>query len=141
MCIRDRNNTSDDEKLRRFFGNINLEYQLTDWLKATYRIGLDTYTQNQEFKINKGGRQVPDGLFASSERLNSITDQNFNLQYNYNINEDFNIDGVVGVNSRHDVNDFSSVRSTEQFLYNLFTHNNFINNLSLIHISEPTRPY
>ena len=122
------NNTIDEETLRRFYGTINLEYQLTDWLKATYRLGLDSYTQNQEFQINKGGRQVPDGLYVTTERLNSITDHNFNLQYNYNINEDINIDGVVGVNTRQDINDFFGSRSTQQFLFNLFTHDNFINN-------------
>ena len=122
------NNSTDDEKTRRFFGTINLEYQLTDWLKATYRVGLDNYVQNQEYKINKGGRQVIGGLFVATERLNSITDHNFNLQYNYNINEDLNVDGVVGINARHDVNDYYGSRNTEQFLYGLFTQNNFINN-------------
>ena len=121
------NNTSDSEAIRRFFGNINLEYQLTDWLKATYRIGLDTYTQNQRYAINKGGRQIPDGLLVSSERLNSITDHNANLQFNYNINEDINLDGIVGFNARHDVNDYQGVSSTGQFVYGLNNHGNFIN--------------
>ena len=85
------NNTSDTEKLGRFFGTISLSYQITDWLSANYRYGLDTYSQRQRYAINKNGGQVADGLLQTSQRRNVINDHNINLQFNKNITDDINI--------------------------------------------------
>ena len=62
-------NTSDREYLRRFFGTISLSYELTDWLSASYRVGLDGFAQEQRFHHNKnvgGGGQIPDGFMRTS---------------------------------------------------------------------------
>jgi len=123
-------NINDGEQIRRFFGTINLNYDLNDHFRATYRLGLDSYTQNQRYTINKGGSQVPDGAMTTSERLNLITDQTGLLTYSVDLNEDWTLDGVLGGNLRREARDYTTTGSTEQFVYGLFTHNNFITHVN-----------
>lgn len=121
------NNTSDNERVNRFFGTIALKYKLTDWLTAMYRVGYDGFTQTQRYSINKGGGQEPLGLLETSERTNTIADHNLNLQYNARLSDDITLDGVVGMNVRRDVRQRTFANSSQQFVYNLLTHDNFIN--------------
>lgn len=120
------NNSGDVEKVSRFFGTINLSYKLTDWLTASYRIGLDAYNTRSRFHINKGGRQQPDGLMNTNERINLIQDHTLNLLYNKSISETLSLDGVLGFNVRRDVFNRTTTGSTQQFVYGLLQHNNFI---------------
>ncbi|MEM7658210.1 MAG: SusC/RagA family TonB-linked outer membrane protein [Bacteroidota bacterium] len=121
------NNTSDQENITRFFGTMTLQYDLTDWLSATYRLGIDQYSQQQRRSINKGGSQVPDGQLITSNRLNRITDQVLNFQYDFQLTDDLVLDGLVGVNARREKQDRVFTISEQQFVFDLFTHNNFIN--------------
>ena len=130
------NNTEDRERVRRFFGTVNLNYDLTSWLSATYRLGIDGYNQRNRYLVNKGGGQIADGNLITNERTNFITDHTFNLLFNYNINEDLNLDGVIGVNLRRDVFDRTTTSSTQQFVYGLATHNNFINHVNTTFFRE-----
>lgn len=120
------NNSGDVEKVSRFFGTVNLTYKLTDWLSASYRIGLDAYNTRSRFHINKGGRQQPDGLMNTNERINLIQDHTLNLLYNKSISESLSLDGVLGFNVRRDVFNRTTTGSTQQFVYGLLQHDNFI---------------
>lgn len=130
------NNVIDQETVNRFFGNVTFNYQLADWLNVSYRFGLDTYDQQQDFTQNKGGRQNPDGLFTTSDRSNTITDQVFTLSANKDLNADWNINGLLGINLRRATSTSNFITSTQQFIYGLFTHNNFITNVASSGISE-----
>lgn len=129
-------NVEDTEQLRRFFGNVTMNYQLTDWLNVSYRFGVDTYSQQQDFTQNKGGQQNPDGLFTTSTRLNTITDQVLTLSANKDLNADWNINGLLGFNLRRETRNTNFISSTQQFIYGLFTHNNFITNVASSSIRE-----
>lgn len=124
------NNTEDRERVRRFFGTISASYDLTSWLKATYRLGIDGYNQRNRFLVNKGGGQIADGSLVTNERTNFITDHTFNVLLDYNLSEDWNLSGVLGVNLRRDVFDRTTANSSEQFVYGLPTHNNYINHVN-----------
>jgi TonB-linked SusC/RagA family outer membrane protein len=119
------NNAGDFEDVQRFFGTIQTDYEITPWLNVTYRIGIDQYTQNQTREQNKGGRSSPDGFMESSSRLNRITDQVLNFSYNFQLSDDFSLDGIIGGNIRREVRDYFATESTQQLVYGLFTHNNF----------------
>ncbi len=121
------NNTRDQERINRFFGTATMDYSLNDWLTLTYRYGLDAYTQSQRYTINKGGAQVFDGLMVTSDRLNVIQDHNLNLGFNRSLTEDLSLDGVIGVNVRADSRERTTTSSSQQFVYGLLTHDNFIN--------------
>ncbi len=124
------NNTRQLEGIDRFFGNISLGYDLTDNLSLQYRIGVDQYTQANEYQVNKGASQIPDGFYISSQRTNAITDQVANLLYNFQLTDDISIDGILGANLRRESNNFGFQRSTQQFVFDLFTHQNFITQTS-----------
>lgn len=121
------NNVNEGENIRRFFSTIEANYQLASWLNVMYRFGSDQYTQKQQYRVNKGGGQIPDGLMVTSERLNRIADHVLNFMWNFNLSDDWAIDGILGTNLRREVQNYAGVSSTQQFVYNLFTHNNFIN--------------
>ncbi len=121
------NNASENEDIRRFFSTIEANYQLAPWLNVLYRFGADQYTQKNQFMVNKGGRQIPDGIMVTSERLNRIADHVLNFMWNFKLSDDWAIDGIIGTNLRREVQDYAGVSSTQQFVFNLFTHNNYIN--------------
>ncbi|GAB4250441.1 MAG: SusC/RagA family TonB-linked outer membrane protein [Saprospiraceae bacterium] len=119
-------NTKNSELVNRFFGTLTFDYSLTDWLTLTYRYGLDTYAQRNRYAINKGGRQVPDGLLETRERINTIHDHNASLAINKDLNEDWNLDAVLGTNLRADIYNFTGTYSTQQFVFGLQDHGNYI---------------
>ena len=120
------NNTRTVEDVARFYGNFQVSYDLTSWLTASYRIGIDNYAQINQLQVNKGGRQQPDGLFEEVTRENLITDQLASLNFDVNINEDFNLSGVTGFNVRSDRLDRTNTNSAGQFVFDLFQHENFV---------------
>lgn len=130
------NNTADKERIQRFFSTIELSYELTPWLTALYRLGLDQYTQIQRREQNKGGVSVPDGELFTSNRTNRITDQLLNFLYNFNLGEKFSLDGILGVNLRREVGDGTFSSSSQQFVYGLFNHGNFIDHRVFSFLSE-----
>ena len=119
------NNIWETENVDRFFGTINLSYDITSKLKAQYRIGIDQYTQKNKYNVNRGGAQLPGGLLVTSDRSNNITDQVANLLYNDRFNDDFSFDALLGVNFRRETNDFVIGTSRDQFIFNLFRASNF----------------
>ncbi|MFT5998727.1 MAG: TonB-linked SusC/RagA family outer membrane protein [Neolewinella sp.] len=122
-------NMADREQVSRYFGNVALSYELTDWLTASYRIGVDTYTQTSRREINKGGSQVPDGQLTTTNRSNTIIDQVLNLSFDTELSESFNLSGVVGINNRVDRSNQNRVASTQQFIFGLFDQDNFIEHI------------
>ncbi len=130
------NNSSDDERIQRFFSTTELSYELTPWLTALYRIGIDQYSQNQIRTLNRGGTETPDGRMTSSNRLNRITDQLVNLLYNYQINEDLSLDGIIGLNLRNESRDANFLLSTNQLVFGLFNHGNFIDHRAFSGITK-----
>ncbi len=121
------NNTKEEENIDRFFGRLEFGYKINDNLSLQVRGGADQYTQANASQVNKGGSQIPDGQYFTSTRVNKIYDHVANLMYNFplGINEDFSIDGLIGVNFRGESNDYSLLSSTEQFVFDLFAHQNF----------------
>ncbi len=119
-------NTKDTEKVNRFFGSFTFDYSLTDWLSLTYRYGLDTYVQRTRYAINKGGTQVPNGLLETRERIKTIHDHNASINLNKDLNEDWNVEAILGFNARNDGYNFTGTYSTQQFVFGLQDHGNYI---------------
>jgi TonB-dependent SusC/RagA subfamily outer membrane receptor len=123
------NNMYDREEVNRYFGNVSASYEITDWLTASYKIGVDTYTQNSRREINKGGAQVPDGQMLTNLRTNTIIDQVLSLNFDTELSESFNLSGTVGVNDRKDKFERNTVNSSQQFIFGLFDQDNFIEHI------------
>ena len=120
------NNGGETERIQRFFSTTELSYELTPWLTALYRLGIDQYSQRNQRTLNRGGAQIPDGQMQTTTATNRISDQLINLLYNVQISEDLSLDGVIGTNLRREVGEAFFSFSSNQFVYGLFQHNNFI---------------
>ena len=83
----------------RFYGNMGLNFKLTDWLNVDGRVSIDTYSYMQEDRTNNGTL----GRVGRYSRVDiDFTEINYDLMLNFNrnITEDFNISGVLGTNIR-----------------------------------------
>ncbi|MEM6699736.1 MAG: TonB-dependent receptor plug domain-containing protein, partial [Bacteroidota bacterium] len=120
------NNGGETDDVQRFFSTTKMSYELAPWLTATYQLGVDQYSQKQQRTLNRGGAQVPDGQMQTFEIKNRIIDQLANLLYNFTLSDDLTLDGIVGFNSRSEFGDFTGIFSSNQFVYGLFNHGNFI---------------
>lgn len=130
------NNSGDFEQIRRFFSTIELGYELFKGMNVMYRLGVDQYAQQNRREINRGGSSTPDGYLETSNRLSNITDQVLNFLYDVNLGETWSLDGVLGANLRRQVRSLQGTESSNQFVYGLFTHNNFINHVGYSSKSE-----
>ncbi len=119
------NNSWEEETVNRFHTSIKADYDLLSWLTFRYQVGLDQYTQINDYKTNKGGSQQPKGFFITGSRLNQILDQQFNLLYDKQLTNDIDVTGIVGLNTNKENRTYTYQSSQEQFIYGLFTHNNF----------------
>jgi len=116
----------------RFFSNIALNYDFTDWLKVSYRIGLDTYHEAQSYWLNKGSVGYPtsaallaNGLYRSIDGSNSIIDHTVMATIQQEFSKDFDFTGIVGFNSRTDEYEQTGLESSGQVVFGLLEHRNF----------------
>ena len=130
------NNMFDTEDVSRYFGNVAVQYDLTDWLTAQYRIGVDDYTQVSRREINRGGTQVPDGQLQTRNDKNTIIDHVLNLSFDTDLSESINLSGVLGYNERTDKSNYVRVNSTQQFIFDLFNQSNFIEHVGTEYVQN-----
>ncbi|HTE32930.1 MAG TPA: SusC/RagA family TonB-linked outer membrane protein [Chryseolinea sp.] len=82
----------------RYFGNVNLNYKITDWLNILGRISLDSYDELQE------ERQAVGSVTTSAYRRfnRSYRETNYDLLINLdkNLGTEFNVKGLLGTNIR-----------------------------------------
>ncbi len=82
----------------RYFGNINLNYEISDVFSVLGRFSFDTFDELQEERINVGSADIP----GYTRYNNRAAEYNYDLILNFNkdITEDLNLDGNLGVNLR-----------------------------------------
>lgn len=84
----------------RMFGNVALDYEITDWLNVTGRVTTDRYSELQEERIAVGAVDV-----SKYSRYNkSFYENNFDLFLNANkylgADDKINLSGMIGTNIR-----------------------------------------
>ena len=119
-------NTADREFLNRFFGSLGLAYDLTESISLSYRAGIDQYNQRYRYEINRGGRQINDGILRTSLRQNFVHSHGLNVSVREDLTEAIDIDAQVGVTYFSDDRSTTRTNSQNQFVYGLLTHDNFI---------------
>lgn len=125
--------------VNRVFTATTFNYDIAKDLSLIYKVGLDTYDEIQEFKIGKGGAQLPNGLYNTVNFKNTIWDNTAILSYTKSLGEKFSLSGKIGGNIRNDRFSLYNINSQNQLARGLFTHNNFIDNVSSNFRSEQTR--
>lgn len=86
----------------RTFGNVALNYAITDWLNIMGRVSVDTYNELQEERNAVGSIGV-----SSYSRVNrSFNETNYDLlaTVNKDISDDFKFSGLAGINIRRNTN-------------------------------------
>lgn len=82
----------------RYFGNVNLNYEINDVFTVLGRFSFDTFDELQEQRINVGSADI-----AEYQRYNNRSSEyNYDLIVNFNkdLTPDLNLDGNVGFNLR-----------------------------------------
>ncbi|MFC6103383.1 SusC/RagA family TonB-linked outer membrane protein [Olivibacter domesticus] len=92
------NNNSSPSNVDRIIASNEMNLQLTDWLKLTNRVGLDTYTDEMNEYTNIGTRGALPGRMYASLLKNTQFNNDLILSAAKDINEDFSFTALVGTN-------------------------------------------
>ncbi len=105
----DRYENYETDNRSRYFGNMSLNYQVTDWLNLMGRVSLDHYDELQEQRYAVGSIGVPQ--YTRYNHAFSETNYDFIASFNKNVTEKLNITALLGTNIRK-TNDQSIYAST-----------------------------
>ncbi|WP_421796065.1 SusC/RagA family TonB-linked outer membrane protein [Haliscomenobacter sp.] len=126
--------------VNRIFSATTFNFEIAKDVNLLYKVGLDTYTEDQEFRFNKGaGSFFPNGAYFTRNINNTIWDNSVILSATKPIGAKLNVSARVGGNMRNDVYKEDGATSQNQLARNLFRHSNFIDNVASDGISEQTR--
>lgn len=126
--------------VNRIFSATTFNYEIAKNFNLLYKVGLDTYSEDQEFQLNQGGVQFPTGAYFTRNITNTIWDNSVILSFSTNpLFEKLTIAAKVGGNLRNDLYKEDGVSSQNQLARSLFRHNNFIDNVGFDRIEEQTR--
>ncbi|MEZ5038443.1 MAG: SusC/RagA family TonB-linked outer membrane protein [Saprospiraceae bacterium] len=124
--------------VNRVFGQTALTYNPLRWLNLTYRLGIDTYTERQEYIVNRIGlasndyAAINNGMYRTTDIVNTIWDHNAFASANFEeISAGLDLNVTAGFNFRED--DFSrdGIESTNQLVFGFIEHSNFTNHSSV----------
>jgi TonB-linked SusC/RagA family outer membrane protein len=122
------------DKVSRFYGQSSFTYSITDDFNFMYRIGLDTYSEFQEYWSNKGGVQgviSQQGVYRTVSANNTIWNHDFIATYNKNLAENISLNVTAGGQIRQDLYAQDGIESQNQVVFGLINHNNFINHAAV----------
>ncbi|MBC9797635.1 SusC/RagA family TonB-linked outer membrane protein [Sinomicrobium weinanense] len=106
----------------RLVGNVNLSYQLNDWLSLSTTLGTDFYSQLETSRQAMGSNNAPDGSYTEIQRRFEEINASVLLSMEKDISEDISISFNVGGNhmNRKYHSTFGSLPALElPDLYNL----------------------
>jgi len=123
-------NARQTDLTNRFYSSSSLNYKLTNWLSASYRLGYDTYSERQTYWNNKGGgsgfdSHLTPGAYRSVSGVNSVIDHTALVSINKDLSEDFNLTALLGYNYRQNSYNQEGLESLGQVVYGLIEHRNF----------------
>lgn len=123
-------NGANGQKVNRLYGNLLIKYDILKNLNVSYRIGFDDYSDFNYLAQNKGGTvggsDYTLGIYRTVAGRSTILSHNFITTWNTNFLKDFNLNlegGVTTIDKRYEQN---GQKSTQQLVYGLFDHDNFI---------------
>ncbi len=90
-------NFQNDER-NRYFGKVQLTYDVTDWFNILGRASLDSYSEIQEERIAVGSADVPE--YSRFNRNFAETNYDLMGNFNTNVGETVSLNGLIGTNIR-----------------------------------------
>jgi TonB-linked SusC/RagA family outer membrane protein len=124
-------NMLDYSVVDRFFNSTSLNYDVNDKFSITYRLGLDTYTENRESQYNKGAglgvsALVNSGYYRTVTVKNTIWNQDLVFNYRTELSDKVGFSALLGANTRYDKFERNGLASSNQLAFGLFNHGNFL---------------
>lgn len=112
----------------RYFGRTELNYEVMDGMNLVYRLGYDSYTERREYSQNPGGVRPDDflrGFYQTIDVRQTSWDHNINLMLDYQLTNDFSLDGVLGAQYVTERNQRQGFESVNMIVFGFFKHTNF----------------
>jgi TonB-linked SusC/RagA family outer membrane protein len=120
------NNSFVRQTTSRFNTSNTLTYEVNENLNFLYRGGLDIYSERNETGTNIGATTGPVlGEYSSFTNTNIVWDHNFQLNGEYDLSSDINVNFTLGATSRYNKFQRDGVQSTGQIVFDVFRHFNF----------------
>ena len=127
-------NSLASQETDRVYGNFQLKYNILRNFDLLYRIGYDVYNEDHILTINKGGvsratpadLQYTTGMYRTISGQNKIWDHSVIGTYNTNFSSNLKFDLTGGFNSNQQIYDQYGQKSTDQLVFGVFDHSNFI---------------
>ncbi|HRI19436.1 MAG TPA: TonB-dependent receptor, partial [Panacibacter sp.] len=119
-------NSFTEDNVTRTYGNLQLKYDVLKGLSVSYRVGFDNYSEQQLYAQNKGGVFFNQGIYRTSTGTNTIWDHTIFANYNTDLNKNWNLSIDAGANSRENIYAQTGLSSTQQLVFGLLDHGNFI---------------
>jgi len=124
------NNSFTGQKINRIFGNMSARYDLGKKMNLTYRVGYDQYGDYNFYSQNKGGtvggNDFQLGMHRTSNGYNMIWDHSLLYNFQTDLNNDWRLNVDAGLNSQDRKYEQNGQQSTQQLVFGLFDHDNFI---------------
>jgi TonB-linked SusC/RagA family outer membrane protein len=117
------------QKVNRVIASFNLGYDITDWLSLSYKIGINTYNQQNKDFIRPGSTGA-DGIGRIAEDVIEFEEieSNFLVTFTRDFNEDFSFRGIFGHNLNQRTIDRQAVEGTQYVVFDIDDIDN-VNNL------------
>lgn len=92
------NNIEFNEDVNRFTGNVNYNWNVSDFFSINYNGGVDWYNRRyiDQFKI--GSRGVPTGYLGEYQAYSTIINSDLLLNFEHDFSDDFNVQLTLGNN-------------------------------------------
>jgi len=122
-------NSGTRQLTNRAFGNMSMQYDISENLNLLYRFGYDVYNERNTGFQNKGGiggsTQVQSGVLATWDNNNTIWDHSIILNGSYDLSEKLDMNFNLGGTTRSTNYDRSGVFSSGQNVFGVLRHFNF----------------
>ncbi len=116
------------DNVNRVYGSGNLAYNILDNLSLSYRYGVDHYSEQQEYQLNKGSVQNDsyiNGLYRTRHISSTIWDQSVLLNLHQDIGEKIALDVLLGGSSVRNIYATDGMESTNQLIFGKMNHKYF----------------
>jgi TonB-linked SusC/RagA family outer membrane protein len=85
-------------EVNRIIGNTQVDYEITPWLSAMYRVGIDYYTETRNAFFDNNSSDTPNGYVDISTYNFSGINSDFLLSFEKKITDDLKVNAVAGHN-------------------------------------------
>jgi TonB-linked SusC/RagA family outer membrane protein len=117
--------TSQTDNVKRLYGRTQLTYDLAKDLNVSYRVGLDTYTEDQAYLVNKGGPVDLIGRYRTTTGISTLWNHDIIFNYKHQFGQDISLNATLGGNIRQDLYSQDGQESSGQVIFGFANHANF----------------